>query len=40
MEQYIAQLEMLAVMCVYESLPEVFSDVLVIHFVDNQGVHT
>ena len=37
-EQYIAQLEMLAVFSVYESLPQVFTDALVIHWVDNQGV--
>ena len=37
-EQYIAQLGMLAAMCVYEALPQVFTDALVIHFIDNQGV--
>ena len=37
-EQHIAQLEMLAVLSVYESLPQVFVDSLVLHFVDNQGV--
>ena len=29
---------MLAVLAVYESLPAVFTDALVIHFIDNQGV--
>ena len=37
-EQYIAQLEMLAVLSVYASLPRVFQGRPTLHFVDNQGV--
>ena len=37
-DQYIGQLEMMAVMSVYASLPRVFRNALVLHFVDNQGV--
>ena len=38
-EQYIAQLEMLAVLSFYESIPtEVVANRLVLHWVDNQGV--
>ena len=37
-DQYIAQLEMIAVMSLYASLPHVLTDALVLHFVDNQGV--
>ena len=37
-DQYIAQLEMMAVLSVYASLPRVFHDAMVMHFVDNQGV--
>ena len=38
-EQYIAQLEMLAVLSFYESIPtEVVEGRLVLHWVDNQGV--
>ena len=36
--QYIAQLEMLAVLSLYQSLPEVLEGQLVVHWVDNQGV--
>ena len=37
-DQYIAQLEMMAVLSVYASLPSVFKGQHVLHFVDNQGV--
>ena len=33
-----AQLEMLAVLSVYASIPRVFSNMQVLHFIDNQGV--
>ena len=37
-DQYIGQLEMMAALSVYASLPDVFSNSLVLHFIDNQGV--
>ena len=37
-QQYIGQLEMLAALSVYASLPKVFHNSLVLHFIDNQGV--
>ena len=38
-KQYIAQLELMAVLSLYHSLPrEVLDNELILHFVDNQGV--
>ena len=37
-KQYIGQLEMLAAMAVYTSLPDVFRNALTLHWIDNQGV--